>query len=255
MDETDASPLTSITSLQSDLNDTSLTMFKDKLGVIQPDCLKEQSSSTSFFKPGSVNASVLNLIAATMGAGTITMPYIICRAGIGLGVILTILGACLSHYTGNLLVSSLTSHPTASNFLDTYSQIKCTVLTGKSTFEDFAEAAFGSKKWRSVVAVSMIVSLLGFTTAYISLSKTLIPSIVEVTVSEETYASLPLWLQNTEQAKTVWATVFSFGVLLPLACFRKLSMLRFTSFFGVVCSTILMLVLIYEYIFDTEVVP
>lgn len=94
-----------------------------------------------------------------MGAGTITMPYIICRAGIGLGIILTILGAFLSHYTGNIL-------------------IKCTVLTGKSTYEDFAEVAFGSKRWRTVVAVSMIISLLGFTTAYISLSKTLIPSIV-----------------------------------------------------------------------------
>lgn len=55
--------------------------------------------------PGSVNSSVLNLIAATMGAGTITMPYIICIAGIGLGTLLTMLGAGLSHYTGNLLVS------------------------------------------------------------------------------------------------------------------------------------------------------
>ena len=48
---------------------------------------------------------MLNLIAATMGAGTITMPYIVCRAGIGLGAILTVLGALLSHYTGMLLVS------------------------------------------------------------------------------------------------------------------------------------------------------
>ena len=32
----------------------------------------------------------------------------------------------------------------------------------------------------------MLVSLLGFTTAYISLSKTLIPAIVEVTVVEVT---------------------------------------------------------------------
>ena len=32
-------------------------------------------------------------------------------------------------------------------------------------------------------------------------------------------------------------------------------MLRFTSFFGVVCSLVLMIVLLYEYIFDEEVVP
>jgi len=62
--------------------------------------------SSSFLEPGSINSSVLNLIAATMGAGTITMPYIICVAGIGLGSLLTIIGAFLSQYTGMLLVSS-----------------------------------------------------------------------------------------------------------------------------------------------------
>ena len=59
----------------------------------------------SFFAPGSINTSVFTLVAATAGAGTITMPYVICVSGIGLGTILTIVGACLSHYTGNLLVS------------------------------------------------------------------------------------------------------------------------------------------------------
>lgn len=101
----------------------------------------------------------------------------------------------------------------------------------------------------------MIVSLLGFTTAYVSLSKTLIPSIVMVSVSEETYATLPEWLQSTEKSKVVWATIFSFGILMPLACFRKLSMLRFTSFFGVACSATLMFVLMYEFFGNEEVVP
>ena len=126
-----------------------------------------------------------------MGAGTITMPYIICMAGIGLGTLLTMLGAGLSHYTGNLLVSIITTCNLSQLLLY---QIKCTELTGRQTYEDFAEVAFGSKRWRVVVTVAMIVSLLGFTTAYVSLSKTLIPSIVEVSVSEETYATLPYWL-------------------------------------------------------------
>ena len=69
------------------------------------DVKQETDTSSGLFEPGSENSSVLNLIAATMGAGTITMPYIICVAGIGLGTTLTILGACLSHYSGNLLVS------------------------------------------------------------------------------------------------------------------------------------------------------
>ena len=98
-------------------------------------------------------------MAATAGAGTITMPYVISISGIGLGVTLTILGACLSHYTGNLLV-------------------KCAELTGMRSYEDFAEAAFGSKRWRAVVTSAMIIALLGVTTAYISLAKTMIPRMI-----------------------------------------------------------------------------
>ena len=64
-------------------------------------------------------------------------------------------------------------------------------MTGKRSYEDFAEVAFGNKKWRVVVSVAMMVSLLGFTTAYISLNKTLIPSIVQATVSDEAYTALP----------------------------------------------------------------
>ena len=71
---------------------------------------EQDKDDSSFLLPGSINASVLNLIAATLGAGTITMPYIICVAGVGLGTLLTILGAGLSHYTGDLLVSSINKH-------------------------------------------------------------------------------------------------------------------------------------------------
>ena len=40
-----------------------------------------------------------------------------------------------------------------------------------------------------------------------------------------------------------------------MASFRKLSMLRFTSIFGVVCTTIIMLVLLYEFLCNDRVVP
>jgi len=54
---------------------------------------------------GSINSSTLNLVAATMGAGTITMPYIISLTGIAFGSFLIIVGAILSNYSGMLLVS------------------------------------------------------------------------------------------------------------------------------------------------------
>ena len=40
-----------------------------------------------------------------------------------------------------------------------------------------------------------------------------------------------------------------------MACFRELSMLRFTSFFGVICSVVLMVVLMYEFEANEDVVP
>lgn len=44
------------------------------------------------------------MIAATMGAGTLTIPYIVALTGAIFGPFLIILGALVSYYTGMLLV-------------------------------------------------------------------------------------------------------------------------------------------------------
>lgn len=102
-----------------------------------------------------------------MGAGTITMPYIVSLTGIGLGMILIVAGAFANAYASSLLVY-------------------CAEKTGKKTYEDFAEAAFRTKNARSVISCFSIVALLGFTTAYISLAKTLIPSIIVASIGDLT---------------------------------------------------------------------
>jgi len=63
-----------------------------------------EMSTCSPLQAGSVNSSVLNLIACTVGAGTITMPYVIALTGIAFGSILIVLGAMLSHYSSSLLI-------------------------------------------------------------------------------------------------------------------------------------------------------
>ena len=196
-----------------------------------------------------------------MGAGTITMPYIISLTGIGLGTTLVVVGAALSHYTSSLLVSDIAPWFLFNVrccfwhwfFTQLFYQIRCNTLCGLKTYEDFAELAFGGKKWRTFAAVVSMIALLGFVTAYISLAKTLMPSIVNATVSDP--STLPYWLQMNKLSQIVWASVFAFGILLPMACFRELSMLRFTSFFGVTCIIIIMFVLSYEFSMNQEVVP
>ena len=80
-------------------------MDKDKISSDSGD-FTSVVSQNDCLSAGTISSSVFNLIAATMGAGTITMPYIICRTGIALGTILTIMGAFLSYYSGMLLVSN-----------------------------------------------------------------------------------------------------------------------------------------------------
>jgi amino acid permease len=117
-----------------------------------------------------------------------------------------------------------------------------------------AEIAFGSKKWRLWTSLCMMISLLGFTTAYISLFKTLVPSTIMAFVSDEKEAQIPYWLQNNDRANFIWATIFSVFFLYPMAFFRQLSNFRFISFLGVICSAILMVSLIYVFFIDTELV-
>ena len=70
-------------------------------------------------RPGSIQGSILSLIAACMGAGTLTMPYIVSKTGLVLGPVLILMGAMMSCYAGLLI-------------------IRCSQLTGKKTYEEFA---------------------------------------------------------------------------------------------------------------------
>ena len=67
---------------------------------------------------------MFSLIAATLGAGTISFPYAIGQNGIVFGSLLIVLGAAVSIYTGVLLV-------------------KCSNHTGKHRYEDYAFALYG----------------------------------------------------------------------------------------------------------------
>jgi amino acid permease len=55
-------------------------------------------------QPGSLSGSIFSLTAACMGAGTLTMPYIVSKTGIVLGPILILTGALLSYYAGMLII-------------------------------------------------------------------------------------------------------------------------------------------------------
>jgi len=107
------------------------------------------------FRAGGLFGSVFSLIAATLGSGTICFAYAVMMNGYILGPLLIIMGACLSYYTGLLIV-------------------RCAEHTGRERYEDIALAMFGTKVSKFTSALNLIC-LMGFTFSYIVYVKGAIP--------------------------------------------------------------------------------
>ena len=98
-------------------------------------------------RPGGQSGSVLSLIAATVGAGTLAFPYAILENGIAFGGALILFGALISYYSGMLLVE-------ASNY------------TRKHRYEDISRALYGPKFSR-FTSFCNLACLLGFAMSFI----------------------------------------------------------------------------------------
>jgi len=178
-------------------------------------------------EPGSMSGSIFSLAAACMGAGTLTMPYIVSKTGIYLGPALIWIGALLSYYASLLI-------------------IKCSEITGKRTYEEFAYLAYG-RKFSIFVAVCVLISLLGFATAYVALAKTLLPTTLEQVLGRD---NLPYYFQDNDLGRFVNATAFTWLIFLPLSIPQELSALRFSSALGVICTLVLSTVIVYQFFWN-----
>jgi Transmembrane amino acid transporter protein len=98
-------------------------------------------------RPGGQSGSVLSLIAATVGAGTLAFPYAIMQNGIAFGTFLIFCGAAISYYSGMLLVE-------ASNH------------TRRHKYEEIAQTLYG-KKFAKMVSFCNLACLLGFAMSFI----------------------------------------------------------------------------------------
>jgi len=76
------------------------------------------------FDAGSIFASVFSLVVICLGAGTITIPYVIYQNGIILGSVFILMGAAVSFYAGYLIAY-------------------CAEKTGGKCYEDIANRLYG----------------------------------------------------------------------------------------------------------------
>jgi amino acid permease len=184
------------------------------------------------FRAGGTSGSIFSLIAATLGSGTISFPFAIQQNGILLGIILILLGASISYYTGMLLV-------------------KVSNRTQCNRYEDFAFKLYGHR-CRQITSGLNLACLIGFGISYIVYVKSMLP---EILLKFWTVDELPAFIVSDEWGQIFWATLFSFGMLLPMSLPRSINALRYSSLFGVLCSVYLSLAVFFVFYCDKEMVP
>ena len=80
----------------------------------------------SQLREGSINSSAFSLVIASLGCGTLTIPYVYFANGIYLGTVGILFGGFLSSFTSYLLAY-------------------CAMKTGSSCYEEIALATYGRK--------------------------------------------------------------------------------------------------------------
>jgi len=182
-------------------------------------------------RAGGTSGSIFSLIAATLGSGTLSFAYVVMKVGYILGPILIICGACISYYTGMLIV-------------------KASVKTGKTRYEDIALELFGQRISR-LTSILNLICLIGFTMTYITYVKRAVPSIVTRYSTDE---DLLKTFGENESGNIISAAIFSFGIMFPMSIPRNASALRFSSLFGVLCSMFLSLAVMCVFFTDKKLV-
>jgi len=96
-----------------------------------------------------VESSVFGLVILCLGSGTLTFPYIFYVNGLALGMLLIMIGASISVYTGWLVV-------------------KCAEYCNATRYEDIAQKLYGRGMSR-FTSFMILFTMLGFVVAYIVL--------------------------------------------------------------------------------------
>lgn len=168
-----------------------------------------------WFSEGSIFGSVVNLCSATLGAGSLSLPYAISLSGILGGIGLLILGSLSTYFSIHLLIEA--SHAT-----------QC------RGYEAMGMRCFGSLM-SYLIETCILVFCFGCAVAYIIA----VGDILEQTV----LLILPMHNLITRQSLMVlfWATI-----MFPLSLLQRMNSLRYISFIGTTSIFILIFAVVFH---------
>ncbi len=88
-------------------------------------------------EPGTISGSIVSLVSATIGASTITIPYLFALNGIIGGLFWLTFGIVITYFAGRILVH-------------------CGEITRKQGYDKLAKLSFG-KRWKMIVGIAQLV--------------------------------------------------------------------------------------------------
>jgi len=160
---------------------------------------------------GGLTASIFELLSATLGAGSMALPFCFKESGLILATALLFVGALSAFYSIHLL--SVVSN-----------------ITGQKSYEELVNHVFG-KKVELILDMAIIIFTYGSTVAYIVVIGDTLPPLAELIGLDADAFYTQRWFLMFIATATL---------IFPLALLKQLSSLRFTAILGF-CATLYLL--------------
>ncbi|KAF1334086.1 Amino acid/auxin permease, partial [Globisporangium splendens] len=181
----------------------------------------------SFFKaylmnkiqPGSVKGSMFTMTVAIVGAGVLALPYAVEQAGLLLGILMITGGALITNFSLRLLLA-------------------CSELGQARSYMDLAHGT-GGARLAGFTQFIVCLNLFGTSVGYLVGSAELIQLAMTSFLGPTSHSVFV----DRQALIVLLCSVF----VLPLALFRSLESLRFSSLFSIVCIVFMALVIVIKY--------
>jgi len=180
--------------------------------------------------------SVFNLMNAILGSGILGLSYAMAQLGIVLFTLICGGVAVLALYAIILL-------------------LRMCKITGANAYESIGQFAFGNPG-RLAVAACIFCQNMGAMSSYLFIIKTELPAVLRVLtcpdeLCRQSHDASDAWYYNGDMI----LILVTICVVMPLASFRNIEFLGYTSGFSISCMVFFTIVIIAKYFIGTESCP
>ena len=173
------------------------------------------------FSAGSIKGSISTLVVAIVGAGTLSVPLAFQQAGLILGVILFILGACSTFFFLRLLILS-------------------SELSGVKSYSGIARKLYGPCT-EAFTHCCLLLNLYGTSISYVVASGSMLSPVVLLLFGRQNDQHIPYYLSS----KCIMIVV-TLLIIIPASLYRTMGALRYSSLIAVIGSIYLAVVVMVQ---------